>query len=289
MTRSTCCCWRRPIRSVIPACSGGLPPCSASRWTQQGPRRRRTCSRSIHAWDSATRFCVPRSTGPHRRKERRTAHRALAAATDPESDPDRRAWHRAQAVLGPDEDVAAELERSAGRARTRGGFAAAAAFLQRSVALTQGRAQRADRALVAAETSLQAGEFDAALRLVAAAEAGPLDELGRARVGRLRAEVAFAQDRGGEAPLLLLEAARKLEVLDVRLARDTYLDAWAAALFAGRMAREGGSLVDVSHAVAGCSRRAGPATTARSARGRPGAGLHRRTPRCSARAPARGR
>ncbi len=202
------------------------------------------------------RSAIYRAASPERR---RTAHRALAAATDPESDPDRRAWHRAQAVLGPDEDVAAELERSAGRARTRGGLAAAAAFLQRSVALTQGRAQRADRALVAAEMSFQAGEFDAALRLVAAAEAGPLDELGLARLGRLRAEVAFAQDRGGEAPLLLLEAARKLEVLDVRLARDTYLDAWAAALFAGRLAREGGSLVDVSHAVAGAPDAVAPA------------------------------
>ncbi|MBW9206692.1 AAA family ATPase [Mumia sp. zg.B53] len=193
------------------------------------------------------RSAIYRAASP---TERRSAHRALAAATDPEIDPDRCAWHRAQGSLGPDDDVAAELERSAGRAQARGGLAAAAAFLQRSVALTQEPARRADRALAAAQASLEAGAFDAALGLVAAAEAGPLDDLGRARVDRLHAEVAFAQNRGGEAPLLLLQAARKFETLDVRLSRDTYLDAWAAALFAGRLAGEGGSLLDVSRAVA---------------------------------------
>lgn len=193
------------------------------------------------------RSAIYRAASP---TERRSAHRALAAVTDPVVDPDRRAWHRAHAALGPDEDVADELEQSAERAQARGGFAAAAAFLQRSVALTQRPARRADRALAAAQASLQAGEFDAAIQLVAAAETGPLDNFGRARVDRLQAEVAFAQDRGGEAPLLLLQAARKLETLDVRLSRDTYLDAWAAALFAGRMAAEGGTLAAVSQAVA---------------------------------------
>lgn len=180
--------------------------------------------------------------------ERRSAHRALAAATDSDVDPDRRAWHRAQAVMGPDEDVAAELERRAGRAQERGGFAAASAFLQRSVALTHEPARRADRALRAAQASLRAGEFDLALRLLETAEAGPLNDLARARGDRLHAEVAFAQDRGGEAPRLLHQAALKLETLDPRLSRDTYLDAWAAALFAGRLAQEGGSLAEVSHA-----------------------------------------
>ena len=127
----------------------------------------------------------------------------------------------------------AELERSAARAQARGGLAAAAAFLQRAVALTVDPARRADRALAAAQASLGAGAFDVARRLLAAAEAGPLDELGRARVDLLQAEIAFAQSRGGDAPLLLLQAARKLETLDVRLSRDTYLEAWAAALFAG--------------------------------------------------------
>ena len=192
------------------------------------------------------RSAIYRAASP---TDRRSAHRALAAATDPEIDPDRRAWHRAQAVLGPDEDVASELERSAGRAQARGGLAAAAAFLQRSVALSQSPARRADRALAAAQASLEAGAFDAALELVAVAEAGPLDDLGRASVDRLQAEIAFAQNRGGEAPLLLLQAARRLELLDVRLSRDTYLDAWAAALFAGRLASEGGGLLDVSRAV----------------------------------------
>jgi DNA-binding CsgD family transcriptional regulator/tetratricopeptide (TPR) repeat protein len=193
------------------------------------------------------RSAIYRAASP---AERRSVHRALAAATDPGIDPDRRAWHRAQAVLGPDDAVADELERSAGRAQARGGLAAAAAFLQRSVALTGEPARRAERALAAAQASLRAGAFDAALGLVAEAEAGPLDVLGRARMERLRAEVAFAQNRGGEAPVLLLEAARKLEALDVRLSRDTYLDAWAAALFAGRLAGEGGSLQDASRAIA---------------------------------------
>ena len=169
-------------------------------------------------------------------QERRAAHLALAEATDRDVDPDRRAWHLAAAAAGPDEQVARELERSAGRAQARGGLAAAAAFLQRAVALTGDPARRADRALAAAQASLGAGAFDVAHGLLATAEAGPLDELGRARVDLLRAEVAFAQKRGSDAPLLLLQAARKLEPLDVRLARDTYLDAWAAALFAGQLA-----------------------------------------------------
>src|SRR5215470_16831682 len=114
--------------------------------------------------------------------DRRAVHGALAGATDAEAAPERRAWHRAQAAAGPDEEVAAELERSAGRAQARGGMAAAAAFLQRSVALTAEPRPRAGRALAAAQANLQAGAFDAALELVADAEAGPLDELQSARV-----------------------------------------------------------------------------------------------------------
>src|SRR5918997_1126591 len=176
------------------------------------------------------RSAVYRST---RGEERRAAHLVLSEATDPDADPDRRAWHLAAATAGPDEDVALELERSAGRAQARGGLAAAAAFQQRAVALTGDPTRRADRALAAAEASLAAGAFDVARGLLAAAEGGPLDELGRARVDLLRAEVAFAQNRGGDAPLLLLAAARRLERLDVALARRTYLEAWGAALFAG--------------------------------------------------------
>ena len=192
------------------------------------------------------RSAVYRSAGG---PERRSAHLALAQVTDRDLDPDRRAWHLAVAAAGLDEEVARELELSADRAQARGGFAAAAAFLQRAVALTSDPARRAGRALAAAQASLGAGAFDVARGLLGIAEAGPLDELGRARVDLLRAEVAFAQSRGSDAPLLLLQAARKLETLDVRLARNTYLDAWAAALFAGRLAR-GGHLRDVSRAVA---------------------------------------
>jgi DNA-binding CsgD family transcriptional regulator len=168
--------------------------------------------------------------------ERRAAHQALAGATDPQADPDRRAWHRAQAAAGPDAEIAVELERSAGRAQARGGFAAAAAFLERSAALTPSPGQRAERALAAAHAKYQAGAFDAALGLLAAAEAGPLDELQRARSDLLRGQIAFASSRGRDAPPLLLKAARRFEPLDLRLARETYLQALSAALFASSLA-----------------------------------------------------
>ena len=165
-------------------------------------------------------------------EERRAAHQALADATDPQADPDRRAWHRAQAAVGPDEEVASELEQSAGRAQARGGFAAAAAFLERSATLTPSPGRRTERALAAATAKYQAGAFDAALGLLAAAKAGPLDELQRARSDLLRGQIAFASRRGSDAPPLLLKAARRLEPLDLRLARDTFLLALFAALFA---------------------------------------------------------
>ncbi len=173
--------------------------------------------------------------------DRRRAHRALAGATDPGTDPDRRAWHRAQAAAGPDEDIAAELERSAGRAQARGGLAAAAAFLERSAALTPDPERRAQRALAAAQAKFQAGAFDAALGLLATAESGPLDEFQRARADLLRGQIAFASRRGSDAPPLLLKAARGLELLDTRLARETYLEALSASLFAGRLALGGGA------------------------------------------------
>jgi DNA-binding CsgD family transcriptional regulator len=172
--------------------------------------------------------------------ERRAAHQALADATDPRADPDRRAWHRAQATLGPDEDVASELEHSAGRAEARGGLAAAAAFLERSAALTLDPVRRAERALAAAQATYQAGAFDATLGLLATAEAGPPDQLRRARADLLRGQIAFSSSRGSDAPPLLLKAARQFEPLDPRLARETYLDALAAATFAGRLALGGG-------------------------------------------------
>src|SRR5262249_37382499 len=184
------------------------------------------------------RWAVYRASPPTQRRE---VHRALADATDPAVDPDRRAWHWAQATSMPDEEVAAELERSAGRAQARGGFAAAAAFLQRSAAFTLAPTLRAGRALDAARANEQAGALEAALGLVATAEAGPLDEVQRARVDVLRARISFASDRGTEAPALLLKAAKRVAPLDVGLARGIYLDALTAALFAGRLAGPGGA------------------------------------------------
>jgi DNA-binding CsgD family transcriptional regulator len=168
-------------------------------------------------------------------EDRQRAHLALADATNPESDPDRRAWHLARAASGPDEEVAAELERSAGRAQARGGFAAAAAFLERAVALTVDPSRRAERALAAAQASFYAGAFDAARALLAASETEPLDDFQRARLDLLRGHVAFASGFGSDAPPLLLAAARKLEPFDAGLARETLLIAWAAAVFAGQL------------------------------------------------------
>jgi DNA-binding CsgD family transcriptional regulator len=163
-------------------------------------------------------------------KERRAVHRALAEATDPEIDPDRRAWHRAQAASTPDEDVAAELERSAGRAQARGGLAAVAAFLERAAALTPEPTHRAQRLLAAAGAKRDAGDLEAALGLLEGVEAGVLDELGRARVDLLRGQIALEQRRGGEAGRLFVSAARRLEPLDPELAHETYLEALAGAM-----------------------------------------------------------
>ncbi|HYZ81904.1 MAG TPA: AAA family ATPase [Solirubrobacteraceae bacterium] len=173
-------------------------------------------------------------------QERQAVHRALADATDPEVDPDRRAWHLAHATPAVDEEVASELERSAGRAQARGGLAAAAAFLARAAGLTPQPSRRTELALAAAQAKHLAGAPDAALRLLSIAESGPLDELQRAQVDLLHGEIAFALSRGRDAPPLLLQAAKRLEPLDVRLARDTYLEALSAAMHAGRLGgREG--------------------------------------------------
>jgi DNA-binding CsgD family transcriptional regulator len=168
--------------------------------------------------------------------DQRKMHRVLAEVTDPAADPDRRAWHRAQATDGPDEEVAAELERSADRAQARGGLAAAAAFLVRAVRLTADPARLVERTLAAAQASMRAGAFDQALGLLVMAETAPLDELAAARVELLRGLIAFSTGLGSEAPPLLLNAARRLEPLDPELARETYLDAWGAAYTAGPMA-----------------------------------------------------
>jgi DNA-binding CsgD family transcriptional regulator/tetratricopeptide (TPR) repeat protein len=181
------------------------------------------------------------------RAQRQEVHLALAEATDGSVDPDRRAWHLATAAAGPSEPVAVALEQSAGRARARGGLAAAAAFLHRSVVLSADPTQRVRRALAAAQASLHAGIYEGGLELLAMAEACMPDELQQAQVELLRGQIAFASSLGTAAPPLLLSAAQRLERLDPELARETYLDAWGAAMFAGRFAAEG-SLVEVSRA-----------------------------------------
>ncbi|MEA2212662.1 MAG: hypothetical protein QOF83_2610, partial [Solirubrobacteraceae bacterium] len=198
------------------------------------------------------RSSVYRAASP---EERQAVHQALADATDPEVDPDRRAWHLAQATPGFDEDVASELERSAGRARARGGLAAAAAFLERAAALTLEPSRRAGRAVAAAQVMRQTGAFDAALRLVAIAESGPLNELERAQLELLRGQIAFALNRGRDAPPLLLKAAKSFESLDGGLARETYLEALTAVFFPGLVAR-GENVLETARAA-----RAAPASS----------------------------
>ena len=167
-------------------------------------------------------------------EERREVHGSLADATDPETDPDRRAWHRAHSAAGLDEAVASELERSAARAQRRGGLAAMAAFLERAAELTPDPAIRGARAIAAAQAKLDAGAPQPAETLLAAAELAPLDDLQRARLERLRGQIAFARRRGSDAAPLLLGAAKRLESLDAWSARETYVEAFAAAIFAGR-------------------------------------------------------
>jgi hypothetical protein len=188
--------------------------------------------------------------------DRRAVHHALAEATDAHTDADRRAWHRAAAVAGVDEDVASELERSADRARARGGLAAAAAFLRRSVALTPDRDRRVERALAAAQASLHAGAIDAARELLAIVERAPLQALRRARLDLLRGQIAFAKGSAADAASLLLAAAQRLERLDLALARETYLNAFGAAMFGGRLSA--GDLLAAGRAVSALPRPTGP-------------------------------
>ena len=217
-----------PMQAAAPAAEAGLAEFGAR------VRFRHPLLRSV-AYRSAS---VP---------DRQAAHLALAEVTDPAADPDRRAWHRAHAALGPDEEVAAELVRSADRAQARGGLAAGAAFLERAARLTADPARRTERMLAAAQVHLEAGEFGGALALLAAAEAESLDELASTRIDLLRGHITFASGLGSDAPPLLLKAAKRLEPLDLPLARETYLTAWIAALFAGRLA-VGGDLLEVSRA-----------------------------------------
>jgi DNA-binding CsgD family transcriptional regulator len=228
--------WRAGERLGITATS--LEPAESAGLLEVGAR--------VRFRHPLVRSAVYRAAAP---AERRQVHLALAEATDARADPDRRAWHLAEATAGPDEDVAAELERSAARAQARGGFAAAAAFLERAVALSPERARRARRALAAAQAKFQAGALDDALELLETAEsnAGVEGPLG-AHAHLLRGQIAFAARRGSDAPPLLLAAARELEAIDPRLARATYLEALSASIFAGRLATPGARTLEVAEA-----------------------------------------
>jgi DNA-binding CsgD family transcriptional regulator len=167
------------------------------------------------------------------RAEQRRIHRALADATDPLADPERRAWHRGRSVAAPDEDIAADLERSAARSRARGGVAAAAAFLRRATELTPDPAERARRALATAHAAHDAGASRLAAEFIAIARNGPLDPLQSARADLLRARVAFQLTEGADVPGMLLDAAAKLAPLDAGLSRQTYLHALDASMITG--------------------------------------------------------
>ncbi len=229
--------WRAAQRLGIAAASVG--PAEADGLLEVGER--------VTFRHPLVRSAVYGSASEH---DRRAVHLALAEATDREVDPDRRVWHLASATQAPDEAVASELVDSAGRAQARGGVAAAAAFLERSVTLTGDPALRADRALAAAQADMAAGAFDAALSLLATVEVGRPDQLQSARVDLLRGQIALASSRGREAPLLLLAAAKRLEEFDLDLARTTYLEALTASSFAGRLASEGGVLATAQAALA---------------------------------------
>jgi len=182
-------------------------------------------------------------------QERRRVHEALAQVTDAQRDPDRRAWHGAHAAAGPDEGVAAELERSAGRAQARGGLAAAAAFLQRATALTLDPHKRAERALSAASAQVQAGGFEAARELLSIANAQAPNGFQQARIELIEAELAYATIRAGDVPQLLLKAAQRLESIDAGLARTTYLQAITASMFTDEVTR--GNVAELAAAAAG--------------------------------------
>lgn len=197
------------------------------------------------------RSAVYHSASP---EQQRAAHGALAEATDPILDPERRVWHRARAASGPNEEIASELEHQASRAQARGGMVAAAAFLEQATALSIDPARRAARALAAGRAKIQAGALTSAADLLALAEAGPLSDLDLAHVDLARAQLAFATDRGNKAPSLLLRAAQRLELVDVDLARGTFLDALRAATLAADLAPPDADVPAVARAAASAPR-----------------------------------
>ena len=173
--------------------------------------------------------------------ERRQVHAALAAAIDGTVDPDRLAWHRAYAIEGTDADVAAELERSAVRVRRRGGTAAAAAFLTRSVELTADPATRSTRALTAAEALHDVASFESAREMLTTAALAPVDDEGRGRIAQLRARLTLRGIRGGSVAESLddtvdrfSEAARFFAATATESAYEAHLEALTTAMYAGR-------------------------------------------------------
>jgi DNA-binding CsgD family transcriptional regulator len=178
------------------------------------------------------RAAVYRAAPP---EERRRVHRALAQATDPETEPDRRAWHQGEATALPDEDVAAELERAAGSAQAIGGLMAGAAFLARAAMLTPEPARRSERSYAAGRAMLAAGAADEALELLARAEPQLLEKREGARLEQLLVRVVAAQRGASEALALLLSAAQRLTSLELGLSRETYLEAFQAAIHAGHL------------------------------------------------------
>jgi DNA-binding CsgD family transcriptional regulator len=214
-----------------------------------------TIAGSVRFRHPLVRSAVYRSA---REEQRRSVHLALAEATDPDVDPDRRAWHLAAAAAGPDEAVAQDLECSAGRATARGGVAAAAAFLQRALALTADPGRRPERTLAAAEASFQAGAFDAVQRLLDASESLPLDGFQSARALLLRGELALVLDYGDDAAPLLLQAARRLEAFDIELTRRAYLSAYGSAMSAAHLG-QAGVFLEICRAIEDLRAGSGPA------------------------------
>jgi DNA-binding CsgD family transcriptional regulator len=193
--------------------------------------------------------------------ERSKVHEALAAAADPETDPDWRAWHRAASVLGPDEDVAAELERAAPRALAREGHALAARFLEHSARLTPDPGRRSERTLEAVRHLLMSGATGRAWALLADASLYVHDERQRVQAERLRGAISLERGRGGTAPDVLLQAALTLEPLDVPLARETHLEALIQSLYSGPLV-SGDLLRKIASAGRAAPRPVGAATVA---------------------------
>ncbi|MEV7425687.1 LuxR family transcriptional regulator [Streptomyces sp. NPDC091212] len=209
-------------------------------------------------FSTRVRFCHPLARSAVYRAaepaQRRTAHRVLGEVTDPVVDPDRRAWHRAQAGTGPDDEVAAELERSAARAQSRGGVVAAAAFIERAAALSLDAARRTERTLAAVEAHLDAGTTDTAAELLTTVENTALDELQHARVDLLRGRIAFVRHTDVNGPMFMLRAAQRLAVSDPDQSREWFLDALEMSLVVGRASGVMDSVLTAARAAAPESR-----------------------------------